>query len=257
MKKTIILLVFILMFSGCTNSKTNISSNLTNTLTNTSTNTPTNTSTNTPTNTPTNAITNNLNDYIKVYDSLIIEWKSALNNLKSGNDSGTDTLSFHFYDMNDSNNAKAYYALYDIDGNGTPELILRKTSNYEDIIAYIFTIKDNKTINIFGYDSVGNLSEVPWSRVGSSDILSNGLIDSINGDYTIYKIADDGCSVVEVASSEPYDYPDMANLADAKWRYYANSVQVNYDSYVQYLKEHGYTEGGDNALAIINWVSLD
>ena len=159
--------------------------------------------------------------------------------------------------MSDTKSAKGYYALYDIDGNGTPELILRKANNDEDIIAYIFTIKDDKTVNIFGYDSVGNLSEVPWSRVGSSYILSNGIIDSMNGDYAIYKIADDGCSVVEVASSEPYDYPDMANLADAKWRYYANGVPVDYDAYVQNLKEHGYTEGGDNDSAIIDWVSLD
>ncbi len=222
MKKIIIFLVCILMLSGCRNLKTN-----------------------------------NINDYIKVYDSLIVEWKSALSSFKSGDYSWDGMLSFGFYDMSDTKSAKGYYALYDIDGNGTPELILRKANNDEDIIAYIFTIKDDKTVNIFGYDSVGNLSEVPWSRVGSSYILSNGIIDSMNGDYAIYKIADDGCSVVEVASSEPYDYPDMANLADAKWRYYANGVPVDYDAYVQNLKEHGYTEGGDNDSAIIDWVSLD
>jgi len=195
-------------------------------------------------------------DYDKAYASLIAEWKSALNDYKSGNFAENSMLSFSFYDMGDSNSVKAYYALYDIDGNGTPELILRKTNSYEDIIAYIFSIKDGKAINIFGYDAIGDLREVPWSRDGASAILSNGLIDSMDGDYAIYRIADDGCSVTQVASKEPYDYPDEASLAEAEWRYRINGEQVKYGFYVQYLKELGYTIDGDNASAIIDWVNI-
>jgi hypothetical protein len=196
-------------------------------------------------------------DYNKEFDLLISEWKSASNNFKSGNYTEDSMLSFSFYDMSDSSSAKAYYALYDIDDNGTVELILRKENNYEDIIAYIFTIKDDKAINIFGNDGQRGLREVPWSRTGSSYILNNGLIDSLGGNYAIYRMTDDGYSVAKIASSEPYDYSDMANLAVAKWVYYANKEQVDYDIYVQYLNDQGYMLEGSNILAIIDWVDLD
>ncbi|MCL2767120.1 MAG: hypothetical protein FWE49_00090, partial [Synergistaceae bacterium] len=104
--------------------------------------------------------------------------------------------------------------------------------------------------------ALGNLREVPWSREGSSVILSNGLIDSMEGDYTIYRIADDGYSVAAVASSNPYDYPDEASRAEAEWRYYINGELVDYDFYVQSLNKRGYVVGGDNALAVIDWVNI-
>lgn len=204
----------------------------------------------------TNQSTETNKDYIKMYDSMITDWKSALADFNNEN-YGNSKLSFDFYDMDLSEPAKAYYAIYDIDSNGTPELILRKVSPNEDIIAYIFTIKDGKIIDIFGNDELGELQEVPWSRAGSSTILSNGLIDSTEGGYTIYKIDEDGCSVIEFASGEPYDYPDEAHLADAKWRYYVNNAEVDYDSYVKYLKENGYSVGEDNTLATINWIILN
>ncbi|MCL2462559.1 MAG: hypothetical protein FWF44_07830 [Defluviitaleaceae bacterium] len=198
------------------------------------------------------------NVYDKAYAPIIAEWKLALYKLINDGDPGNPydgDLSFQFYD-NDTSPVEAYYALYDIDGNGTPELILRKVKGYEDIIAYIFSIKDGKAVDIFGNDDFyGGPKEVPWSRVSSSSILSNGLIDSMYGN--IYKIADDGCSVAELASCEPYDYPDEADLAEAKWKYYINNVQVDYDFYVQYLSEHGYLVGGNNTLAIIDWININ
>lgn len=192
---------------------------------------------------------------MKLYHPLINEWKSAFNNFISGNYNRNEKLSFSFYSMS-LKNPQAYYALYDIDGNGTPELILRKVDSYEDIIAYIFTIKDGEAINIFGNDFMGRLREVPWSRHGASVILSNGLIDSTNGDFTIYKMTDDGYDVAEFASMEPYDYPDEASLALAKWRYYVNYEQVDYDTYDQYLNLHGYKIDRNNELAKIDWVAL-
>lgn len=264
MKKLLVIVVALVLLSGCTsnnNASQNEKSNksITNSPTNAQVNEQNNSVTDYPTNTPineqNNKITNDANDYIKVYNPLINKWKSALNSFRSGNNIDYD-LSFDFYSMSDPNTAEAYYALYDIDGNGTPELILEKVKNYEEIIAYIFTIKDGKTINIFGNDGE-DLREVPWSRDGSSAILSNGLIDSTEGDYSIYRIADDGCSITKVASSEPYDYPDEASKSEAKWRYYVNNAQVNYDTYVQYLKEHGYTLDGENTPAAINWVEIE
>ncbi|MCL2342375.1 MAG: hypothetical protein FWC62_00530, partial [Firmicutes bacterium] len=120
----------------------------------------------------------------------------------------------------------------------------------------IFTIKDNKPFDIFGYDDEGTPIEVPWSRVGSSSILYNGLIDSTNGNFSIYKLFGDGYTVIKIASAELYDYPDMADLAEAQWRYYINSTQVDYDFYVQYLSTEGYTVNGNNPLATIDWVNL-
>ena len=191
----------------------------------------------------------------EAYKKVLAEWESAYNKAKSEGDTYGD-LSFDFYDMSALGSVKAYYALYDIDGNGTPELILRKTTSYEDIIAYIFTMKDGKARNIFGYDDKGRPGEVPGSREGSSAILSNGLIDSTDGDYAIYGIADDGYSATKFASREPHDFPDGASLNEAKWRYYANKKQVEYDAYLRHLNTRGYTVGGENALASIDWVAL-
>ena len=204
-------------------------------------------------------------DYNKAYDALITEWKSALNYFKSNGYTEDNMLDFSFYNgSGDADSAEAYYALYDIDGNGIKELILNKRTENEDIIAYIFTIKDGKPINAFGYtdeDSPvapkGSPIEVPWSRVGSSGILSNGLIDCTDGDYSIYKFSDDGYSVISIASSEPYDYPDEASKAEAKWRYYINDKVVDYDSYVRYLKTQGYKLNGKNPLAVIDWINID
>ena len=194
-------------------------------------------------------------DFNKVYASLISEWHSALNEFKRIGYSEKSRLSFEFYNgSSNSDTAKAYYALYDIDGNGTMELILRKETVDEDIIAYIFSIKNGKPVNIFGNDSYGNLQEVPWSREGSSSILRNGLIDSMEGDYSIYKIADDGCTATKFAYSQPYDYSDEASLAEAKWRYFINGKQVNRNIYLRNLKDNGYDTDGNNTLARINWV---
>jgi len=195
-------------------------------------------------------------DYRKAYDALITEWKSALNKYVNQGYAADDMLDFSFYD-NSADSVKAYYALYDIDGNGTVELILRKQNRYEDIIAFIFSIKDGKPINVFGYDKEGLPIEVPWSREGSSVILANGLIDSIGGDYSIYKIAENGYTVKKIAYSEPYNYPDEANLAEAEWRYYANGEQVSYDYYVQNLNEQGYSMEAINAPAVIHWENID
>jgi len=163
-------------------------------------------------------------DYGRIYDPIIAEWKSAYENvIDEDKPYSEDALSFSFYDMDNIHSISAYYALYDIDGNGIMELILRKESSFEDIISYIFSINNGKAVNIFGYDDSGIPIEVPWSRVGASDVLSNGLIDCIAGDYAIYRITDDGCHVTKIASSDPYDYPDEASLADAKWNFYINN----------------------------------
>ncbi|MCL1941119.1 MAG: hypothetical protein FWG09_04180, partial [Synergistaceae bacterium] len=136
----------------------------------------------------------------EAYKEALAEWKSAYDKaVNEGNPYG-GSLAFDFYDNGDPGSAKAYYALYDIDGNGTPELILRKTNKYEDIIAYIFAVKDGKAVNIFGYygkelsSMEGKPREVPWSRDGASIILASGLIDSTEGDYAIYIMGGDGCS---------------------------------------------------------------
>ena len=199
-------------------------------------------------------------DYAVIYNVQIAEWKSALGNYKNGVYPGTDVFMFDFYSMSGygagSDSVRAYYAFYDIDGNGTMELILRRENASEDIISYIFTINNEAIISIFGYDEKAIPREVPWSRIGSSMILKNGFIDSTNGNYTIYEINDDGCSVNELASEEPYDYPDQASLASAKWRYYINGKLVEYGYYVNYLKERGYKVAGNNALAEIDWISI-
>ena len=108
--------------------------------------------------------------------------------------------------------------------------------------------------NVFGKDSYGHQAEVPWSRVGSCSILSNGIIDCTSGDYGIYRIAADGCTAEKIAHSEPYDYPDEASLSEAKWRYYINGKQAARDYYVQYLKDRGYVVDGKNASVKIDWV---
>jgi hypothetical protein len=195
-------------------------------------------------------------DYKKAYDALITEWKSALNEYKKQGYPASGMLDFSFYD-NSAGATKAYYAIYDVDGNGTMELLLNKRNSYEDIIAYIFSIKDGKPISVFGYNKEGLPIEVPWSRSGSSVVLRNGLIDSIDGDYAVYKIADDGYTATKIAWSEPNDYPDEASLAKAAWIYYANGKQASYESYVQYLKEQGYTRGEDNASAVIDWINVE
>jgi len=191
------------------------------------------------------------------YDDLIAEWRLALNGYKDEHNPTVTLLDFSFYGVSGINNPKAYYALYDIDGNGTKELILRKDRGGEDLIAYIFTRKGGKTINVFGYYDDGEPYEVPWSRHGGNAILRNGLIDCYNGDFSIYKIADDGCSVTAIARAEPYDYPDQARLGLAKWRYYIYDRRVDYDTYVQYLSEQGYTLGSTHALASIDWITIE
>ena len=193
-------------------------------------------------------------DYEKVYTPIINEWQTAFHNfIKEDYKSGM--LSFSFYGGYDPT-SKAYYALHDIDNNGILELLLKEESSFEDTIAYIFTIKDNKPINIFGYDG-DSLIEVPWSRAGSSSILANGLINSLAGDYSIYKIADDGYTVLKIASSEPYNFPDMASLADADWRYYINSTQVTYEFYAQYLSDQGFNLTGEKTFAAFDWKNIE
>ena len=117
-------------------------------------------------------------------------------------------------------------------------------------------MKDGKAVNVFGYDDDGKPIEVPWSRSGSSDILANGWIDGMGGGFTIYKIANDGCSVTEIAAQEPYDYPDMASLGLAKWRYYIYGKQVDSDYYVKYLEDRGYVFHEKHELADIKWIEI-
>jgi len=200
---------------------------------------------------------NNEHDYRKKYESIIAGWKSTYEKAIRGETSYSEEYSFDFYSGGYHDSIKAYYALYDIDGNGIPELILKKGCEDEDIIAYIFSLEDDIPVSVFGYDAEGHPCEVPWSRIGSSAILENGLIDSIFCNYALYKISDDGCHVIKIASCEPYDYPDEASLAEAKWRYYVYDTQVDYDVYVQYLNTLGYITDGNNSLAIIDWYIID
>ena len=167
-----------------------------------------------------------------------------------------DSSSFGLY-QGYTNSLVTYYALFDIGNNGIKQLLLKKQSGYEDIIAYIFTIKDGEVINLFGYNDNGLPREVPWSRNGVCKILDNGLIDCWDGDYTIYKIAENGYSLIELASNKPYNYPDEAHKAEAEWRYYINELVVDYEFYVQYLDEQGYMVDGNNALATIDWISIN
>jgi hypothetical protein len=114
---------------------------------------------------------------------------------------------------------------------------------------------------IFGYDEEGDYRgakprEIPWSRVGSSSILDSGWIDSRDGDDAIYQIAEDGCSVVRISKAEPYDYESEANKAEAKWRFYINDTEVEYDFYADYLTEQGYSFERNNALMDIEWTSI-
>lgn len=196
------------------------------------------------------------NDYFESYRDLITEWKAALNRYINDGYTINDTFDFCFYN-GCTNSLKTYYALYDIDGNGITELLLKKQNEYEDIIAYIFTIKDDEPINLFGYSDEGLPREVPWSRAGSGKILNNGLIDCCDGDYTIYKIAESGYSVIKFASAQPYDYSDEAGKAEAKWKFYIDETEVDYDFYVQRLGEQGYMVNGNNTLANIDWKSVD
>lgn len=195
-------------------------------------------------------------DYEKTYESVLTEWKACLVRHNNGGEKRDDMFNFYFY-SGYGDSAIAHYSLYDIDGNSIPELILKKSYGYEDIIAYIFTVKDGIPINIFGYDEAGKPYEVPWSRSGSGDILSNGLIDCMGGDFSIYKIADDGYTLLKIAYSEPYDYPYEAGLASAKWRDYINGVQVDSDFYVQYLNEQGYDINRNNVSAAIEWIKVE
>ncbi|MCL2060532.1 MAG: S-layer homology domain-containing protein, partial [Oscillospiraceae bacterium] len=195
--------------------------------------------------------------YYSVYESLIAEWKLTRENHISSDYIAEGMFSFYFYSgSGDFDSYKAYYALYDIDGNGVPELILRKQNKSEDIIAYIYVIKDGKPINLFGYydNGSGNESpnEVPWARTGTSSILTNGYIDSTIADYCVYKINEDGYSLIKVTDAVPYDYPDMAGLAEAKWRYYINGIEVEYDEHKKYLDEQVKLNSGNDAYNIIN-----
>jgi len=179
----------------------------------------------------------NIIDNNKTYADLITEWKTT----------------------NELEGYTAYYALYDIDGNGIKELILRKENDYDDVIDYIYSIKDSKPINVFGYSGNGEPIEVPSSRYGSSVILNNGLIDSSAGDYSIYKIADDGYTAIMIAKAEPYDYPDEASRAEAKWRYFIGDKWVDdYGIYAKYLDEQGYNvwDNEGNTEANIYWLKL-
>jgi len=176
----------------------------------------------------------NIIDDNKMYVNLITGWKTT----------------------NELEGYTTYYALYDIDGNGIKELILRKEDDYYDVIDYIYTIKDSKPINVFGYSGNGEPIGVPWSRYGSSVILNNGLIDSTYGDYSIYKIADDGYTAIMIAKAEPYDYPDEASKAEAKWRYFIGDKWVDdYGIYAKYLDKQGYVLDG-NTEANIDWLKL-
>jgi len=195
-------------------------------------------------------------NYLELYDEVLTEWKASLQRHINDEYRENESFDFGFYGGY-AESPKTYYALYDIDGNGTKELLLKKQSDYEDIIAYIFVITDGKPINLFGYDDYGVPKEVPWSRVGSCKILANGLIDCRSGNYTIYKIAADGYSVIRLASSSPYDYPDEASKAMAKWKYYVNENEVDSDYYVQFLSEQGYLLDENNALADIEWIAID
>jgi len=123
-------------------------------------------------------------DYALIYNAQISEWKSALESYRKTGNPESGWLSFGFYGTGDSASAKAYYAFYDIDGNGVPELILKKEKLGEEIIAYIFTINNEQIISLFDNGYRENPYELPWSRVGSSMILKNGLIDSISGEST-------------------------------------------------------------------------
>jgi hypothetical protein len=175
----------------------------------------------------------NIIDYNKTYADLITEWKTT----------------------NELEGYTAYYAFYDIDGNGIKELILRiHNTHYYDAIEYIYSIKDGKPINVFGYSDNGEPIGAPSSRYGSSVILNNGLIDSSEADYSIYKIASDGYTAISIAKAEPYDYPDEASRAEAKWRYFIGDKWVD-DSYIyiEYLNEQGYKVNEVNTEANIDW----
>ena len=152
-----------------------------------------------------------------------------------------------------------YFAIYDIDKNGVPELLVKIAYNeYNVFFSYIYTIQDSLPILLF---------EPPYSRHGSSVILSNGLIDATAGDYSIYKITEDGYNVSKIAHAEPYFAPPMkyewggeggeiASSNLAKWRYYVNNSEVSLEYYVEYLEEQSYIVNGENIEAEIEWGGL-
>ena len=195
-------------------------------------------------------------NYDQSYETLIAEWKATLYRYKRGEYDRDRMLSLDLYSYDSVDLVKYYYALYDIDGNGVSELILNKQDTDENIVAYIFTMKEERPVNIFGYDDDGKPKQVPWSRAGGSYILETGLIDSSNGDYAIYKMSDDGYFAEKIADAEPYDYVDQASLGEGQWRHYVNGVETDTDTYIQYLKDLGYEMGRNNALAEIEWIEI-
>ena len=195
-------------------------------------------------------------EYDQSYETLISEWKATLDKYKREEYDRDRMLSPDLYSYDSVDLVKYHYALYDIDGNGVSELILNKRDTDENIIAYIFTMKEEKPVNIFGYDDDGKPEQVPWSRAGGSYILETGLIDSSNGDYAIYKMSDDGYFAEKIADAKPYDYVDEASIGEGKWRHYVNGEETDRDTYILYLKELGYEMGWNIALAEIEWIEI-
>jgi len=132
-------------------------------------------------------------DFDEAYKPTINFWKSELEQVRNGESY------FDFYSGGDPANQRVYYALYDIDNNGIQELLIKRTADYEEIISDVYSInvRTSEVVHVF---------ELPWSRVGGSEILKSGLIDATADDYGIYKLGDDGISIIKIAYSEPYDY---------------------------------------------------
>ena len=106
-----------------------------------------------------------------------------------------------------SEDAYFFYALEDIDSNGTPELLIGKGPSVEGDPAIIdlYSISGGSVVQYFSNPYFGERTSL--SILAGGKLLDSGSSSASSGGASIYQISEDGGSVFLIANYAYY-YPD-------------------------------------------------
>ena len=173
-----------------------------------------------------------LEDY-PVYEQKVGEYRSAV--FGDYSEEVYPTLNTHMlnYYHNFAEEAYFFYALEDIDSNGTPELLIGKGYSADDTpeIIDIYSICGDSIVQYFENPYFG---ERTYLSILAGGLLENGGSSSAaSGGCTIYQISADGSCVMEIADYTYYFADDNVPPPDGDYMSYEEfeSATAQYQSY--------------------------
>ena len=202
-----------------------------------------------------NANTNKKIDENQIYKSIIDNYKKAFSEYDENDENSLDTLEKKYSNINSfilfvggHTNMKVLYSLYDIDKNGTNELIIStEYENYKKIGAiYSYNKDTNKAVKVY---YPGTIERGDFSIYDNGIMIELGTGGAYSHGYDIGKISQDGLSFelidqideeyieetktriyTDIRTQEVLNYKSEDDILN---KYVPNSKKVNFDNYYE------------------------